>query len=91
MKKSLIQGMAVQVHQDGEKIDEGLVLSVSVWEKNSVPKIEYKSTFLRIEGIIDFVSLTRDDKYQFLFKNPINPAQKICYQCAPEYIITPLE
>lgn len=91
MKKPLISGATVQIHQNGEKIDEGLILSVGVWGKESIQKIEYKSTFLRLEGIIEFVSYKGDENYQVLCKNPMTPNQKICNPVIPEYVITTLE
>jgi len=83
----LKSGTKVEIQQNGEIIDRGFILTVSVWGSESIPKIEYKSTFLRLEGIIEFVYIAETHAWHFLVKNPLSPLQKLCHESKPGYSI----
>ncbi|MFZ4632138.1 MAG: hypothetical protein ACOYL8_02945 [Patescibacteria group bacterium] len=86
-------GVKVKVLENDELIDEGIILGVGLHGKRSFRKIEFKSSILKIEGIIEFITFSEDDdgeEWYVLFKNPMHPAEKITSDCLPTYKFKPI-
>lgn len=88
----LKQGSVVKVYEDGEALDEGVILSVGEYGDKKIHKIEFKSSILKIDDIVEFVNFfereddDEDKTWHVLFKNPMHPNRKTYSDDTPAYV-----
>jgi hypothetical protein len=76
----LAPGMKVDVYQDGQKIDEGVILKTGTCSNQEGSTLKFKSELLRIEGILEFGNFNNehraDAKWFYIFPDPFEPLKK---------------
>lgn len=87
MDNYLFSGAKVDVFQDGEKVDEGTILSFEPGDEKQT--LKFKSEELRIDGILEFGSLSHENSensgWLYLFKDPFNPLKRCFCHSGPVY------
>ncbi len=80
----------VELFENGEAIDEGIILGVGRYGELSLPKISYKSSILKVEAIVEFINFVEKDDdeekaWVILFKNPMHPNVRVYSNSLPVY------
>lgn len=99
--EKLENGTKVEIYEDKIKLDEGTIIGTGTYGKNAIPKVEYKSDYLKIEGIIEFVVFFEfvvflggnynNQEWKLLFKHPMHPDKKLIYCSGPVYTFKKIE
>ena len=93
--ENLATGVKVEVYEDDKKLDEGIIVGTGKYGENAIAKVEYKSDYLKIEGIIEFVIFSSENsqnqEWKLLFRHPMHPDKKLIYCSGAVYTFKKME